>query len=72
MADALGQPPVVAESQTHTPLDPHVEALACVQEHDEELRQRQQSQLPPPLARSAQHVAPHMHNPASGARGHTR
>ena len=28
MMDALGQPPVVAESlQTHTPLDPHVEAL---------------------------------------------
>ena len=29
MADAPGQPPVVAESlQTHTPLDPRVEALA--------------------------------------------
>ena len=27
MADAPGQPPVVAESlQTHTPLDPHAEA----------------------------------------------
>ena len=27
---ALGQPPVVVESlQTHTPLDPHAEALAC-------------------------------------------
>ena len=38
MADALGQPLVVAESlQTHTPLDPHAEALACVQEHGEEL-----------------------------------
>ena len=38
MADALGQSPVVAESlQTHTPLDPHVKALACAQEHDEEL-----------------------------------
>jgi len=30
MADALGQPPVVAQSlQTHTPLDPHAEALTC-------------------------------------------
>ena len=29
MTDALGQPPVVAESlQTHTPLDPRAEALA--------------------------------------------
>ena len=29
MADALGQPPVVAESlQTHTTLDPHAKALA--------------------------------------------
>ena len=38
MADALGQPPVVAESlQTHTPLDPRAEALARVQEHGEEL-----------------------------------
>ena len=39
MADALGQPPVIAESlQTHNPLDSHVEALACAQEHSEELR----------------------------------
>ena len=38
MADILGQPPVVAESlQTHTPLDPRVEALARVQEHSDEL-----------------------------------
>ena len=30
MVDALGQLPVVVESlQTHTPLDPHAEALAC-------------------------------------------
>ena len=30
MADALGQPSVVAESlQTHTPLDPRAKALAC-------------------------------------------
>ena len=30
MADAPGQPLVVAESlQTYTPLDPHVDALAC-------------------------------------------
>ena len=30
MVDAPGQPPVVAKSlQTHTPLDPHAEALAC-------------------------------------------
>ena len=41
MADAPGQPSVVAESlQTHTPLDPCAEALACAQEHSEELRQR--------------------------------
>ena len=31
MANAPGQPPVVAESiQTHTPPDPRTEALACV------------------------------------------
>ena len=30
MADALGQPPVVVESlQTHTPLDPRTDTLAC-------------------------------------------
>ena len=30
MADALGQSPMVAKSlQTHTPLDPRAEALAC-------------------------------------------
>ena len=30
MVDTLGQPLVVAESlQTHTPLDPRVDALAC-------------------------------------------
>ena len=45
MADAPGQPPVVAESlQTHTPPDPHVDALACAQAHGEELRQRWQNQ----------------------------
>ena len=38
MADALGQPPVIAESvQTHTPLDPCVGALAFAQVHTEEL-----------------------------------
>ena len=38
MADGLVQPSVVAESlQTHTSLDPRVEALACAQEHGEEL-----------------------------------
>ena len=38
MADALGQPPVVAKSlQTHTPLDPHAGALALAQKHVEEL-----------------------------------
>ena len=48
MMDAPGQPPVVAESlQTHTPLDPHTEALALAQEHNEELRQSWQSQPPP-------------------------
>ena len=40
MADALGQPPMVAESmQTYTPLDPHVGALVFAQEHAKELRQ---------------------------------
>ena len=54
MADALGQPSVVAESlQTHTPPDPRAEALAHAQEHGEELRQRRQSQPPPALARLA-------------------
>ena len=44
MADALGQPPVVAESlQTHTPSNPRVGALALAQEHAEELRQRRQN-----------------------------
>ena len=38
MADALGQPPVVAESvQTNTPPDPRVGALALVQGHIKEL-----------------------------------
>ena len=38
MADASGQPLVIAESlQTHTPLDPRAETLACAQEHGEEL-----------------------------------
>ena len=38
MADALGQPPVVAESlQSHTPLDPRAETPALTREHDEEL-----------------------------------
>ena len=41
MADASGQPSVVAESaQTHTPPDTHVGALAFVQAHAEELQQR--------------------------------
>ena len=69
MADTSGQPPVVAEFlQTHTPPDPHAGALALTQEHAEELRQRRQNQLPPALTRSVQHVAPHTHDLASGAR----
>jgi len=41
MADAPGQPLVMVEClQTHTPLDPHADALACAQAHGEELRQR--------------------------------
>ena len=41
MADAPGQPPVVAKSlQTHTPPDPRAGSLALAQEHAEELRQR--------------------------------
>ena len=38
IADALGQPSVVAESlQTHNPTDPRADALACPREHSEEL-----------------------------------
>ena len=41
MANALVQPLVVVESmQTHTPLDPCAGALASVQAHTKELRQR--------------------------------
>ena len=73
MADALGQPPVVAESlQTQTPPDPRAGTLALKREHSEELRQLQQNQPPPTPACSAHHTAPHAHNPASGARGHAR
>ena len=73
MADALGQLLVVAESlQTHTPSDPHMEALACAWEHGEELRQRWQNQPAPASVRSAQHVEPHARNPVSGAQGRTR
>ena len=71
MVDAPRQPPVVVEStQTHTPPDPHVEALTSAQAHAEKLRQRPQNQPPPTPARSAQHVAPHAHSLADGARGH--
>ena len=70
MADALRQPLVVVESaQTHTPLDPCAGALALAQGHAEELRQRRQNQPPPAPARSVQHVAPHVHDPAGGAWG---
>ena len=73
MADALGQPPVVAESlQTHTPLNPHAKALVRAQEHSEELLQRWQSQSPPVLARSTQHATQCVRNLASGAQGHAR
>ena len=68
MTNALGQPPVVAESvQTHTPPDPRAGALALAQEHTEELRQRRQNQSPPAPACSVQHVVPHVSDPASGA-----
>jgi len=41
MADALGQPSVVAKFlQTHTPTNPRAGALALAQKHGEELRQR--------------------------------
>ena len=63
MADAPGQPPVVAESvQTHTPSDPCVGALAFAQVHALELRQRWQNQPPPAPMCSVQHVAPHAHD----------
>ena len=59
MADALGQPLVVAEFlQTHTPPDPRAGALVLAQEHAEELRQLRYNQPPPVLACSlglAQH-----------------
>jgi len=72
MADALGQPSMIAESlQTHTPLDPHAEALAHAQEHGEELRQRWKSQLPP-TSRARQRRWPHACKPMSGTRGHAR
>ena len=70
MVDAPGQPLVVVESaQTHTPPDPCAEALASAQVHAEELRQRWQNQPPPVSAQSPQHVAPHAHGLAGGARG---
>ena len=73
MVDALGYPPVVAESlQTHTPLDPRAGTLALTQEHGEELRQWRQNQPPPAPTCSAHHTAPRAHKPASGARGHAR
>ena len=73
MADAPGQQSVVVESvQTHTPPDPRAGALVFVQAHAEELRQWRQNQPPPALARSVQHVAPHAHDLASGARGRAR
>ena len=73
MADAPGQPPVVVEyAQTHTPSDPRVGALASAQAHAEELRQRRQNQPPPAPAQSVQHVAPHAHGSAGGARGRAR
>ena len=54
MADASGQPSVVAESvQTHTPPDPHVGALALTRGHTEELRQQWQNQPLPTPASSA-------------------
>ena len=73
MADAPGQPPVVAESlQIHTPPDPRAGALALAQEHGEELRQRRQNQPPPAPAHSSQHAAPLSRDPVGGARGRAR
>ena len=73
MADAPGQPPVVAESlQTHTPLDPRAETPALTREHGEELRQQWLNQPPTAPARSAHHTTPRAHKPASGARGRAR
>ena len=67
MANAPGQPPVVAESmQTHTPPDPRARALALAQEHTKELQQQRQNQPPPAPECSMQHVAPHARNPVSG------
>ena len=73
MADAPGQPSVVAESsRTHTPPDPRAGTLALTREHGEELRQQRLNQPPTVPARSMHHTAPHAHRPASGARGHAR
>ena len=69
MVDTSGQPPMVVESaQTRTPLDLRAGALASVQAHAEELRQRWQNQPLPALASSVQHVVSYAHNLAGGAR----
>ena len=73
MANAPGQPPVVVESlQTHSPSEPRANALACAQEHGEELRQRRQNQPPPAPACSVHDATPHACNLASGAQGRAR
>ena len=70
MADALGHPPVEAESsQTHTSPNSRVETPELTREHGEALRQ-QWLHLPPTApARSAHHTVPHTHRSASGTRG---
>ena len=71
MADALGHPPVEVESlRTHTSLDPHMKTHELTLEHGEELQQRWLHQPPTAPPRSAHHVVPRAHKPASDARGH--
>ena len=73
MADAPGQPPVVAKSlQSHTPLDPRAKTLTLSREHSEELQQQWLHQPLAAPACSAHHTTPYAHEPVSGARGRTR
>ena len=63
---------VVESAQTHTPPNPRAEALASVQAHTEELRQRQQNQPPPAPTQSVWHTKPYAHGPMGDARGRAR
>ena len=67
MANAPGQPSVVAESlQTHTPPDPRAKTPVLTWEHGEELRQQRLNQPLTAPACLAHHTAPHAHRLVSG------